>query len=243
MRPPIVLLLIAPLLLPLTALGQSIGSVVDRNVSDAGPNSISQRVVDPGIARWSRDASMIDRFGNSDTQWIDRVADPRLNQRYFYQAPGLTALVSRPNYAVLTQDGQVATNRQGIDGKVIQLAPANLVYVLSPEYLNAPPTITEPDPDDHRVRGTLPANTGPVAHDARIDGRYDPNAPAEMVDIAAIHGRAQQTRHPDLVERSRRLREERAKEQATREAEEAASEEAVVTQPASDETEYVNRDQ
>lgn len=237
MRQPIALLLIAPLLLPLTALGQSAGGVVDRNVSDAGPNSVSQRVVDPGIARWSRDASMIDRLGNSDPQWIDRVADPRLNQRYFYQAPGLTALVSRPNYAVLTPDGEVATNRQGVDGKVIQLAPANLVYILSPQYLNAPSTSTEPDPDDHRVRGTPLVNTGPIAQDARIDGRYDPNAPANMVDIAAIHGRAQEIRHPDLVERSRRLREERAKEQAAREAEEAAAETAAATQPAGDATE------
>lgn len=221
MRSLIPLLLL--LALPLPALGQAQNNRVDRNVGDSGPNSASQRVVEPGIGQWSRQAPLTDRFGQAQPQWIDRALDPRLSQRYMYQAPGLTAMLNRPDYAALTPEGNIVRNAQGIDHALVQLTPANVVYILSPELLNAPPP--KQDPDDQalapsnvqRVQPVSVVNPNQLMDDARVDGRYDPNAPANMVDIATIHGRAQAQRHPELEERSRRLREERAREAAERE--------------------------
>lgn len=201
------------------ALGQVQNNRVDRNVADQGALSASQRFVEPGIARWSREAALTDRFGQAQPQWIDRALDPRLNQRYMYQAPGITAMLNQPDYAALTPDGTIVRNAQGIDHAVVQLTPANVVYILSPEYLKAstPETDDQDPPGPERVRPVSVVNPDQLMDDARVDGRYDPNAPANMVDIATIHGRAQAQRHPELEERSRRLREERAREAAERE--------------------------
>ncbi|MEM9021867.1 MAG: hypothetical protein AAGC44_15025 [Planctomycetota bacterium] len=219
--PAILMLLVTP------ALGQATSDRVDRNVGDQGPLSVSQRVVDPGNARWARGTSLTDRFGQAQPQWLDQAldhrVDPRLNQRYLYQAPGVSAMLNQPDYAALTPDGTIVRNAQGIDGAVVQLTPANVVYILSPEYL-APPNQASADPADQalppvntdRVQPTPLVQHDQLMRDTRIDGRYDPNAPANLLDIAAIHRRAQQPRHPELEERSRRLREERAREAAER---------------------------
>ncbi|MEM9416701.1 MAG: hypothetical protein AAGA29_14670 [Planctomycetota bacterium] len=201
------------------------GQVVDRGTADLGPNNASHRVVHPGIAQFSPEAALTDRFaGNPATRLADLYHQPDAQRRYLYQAPGVTALYNQSDY--LTRDGLGVRGINGnntSNGQVFPITPADIVYVLSPELLQQRPAVQDrapvPGQVDRRVAPT-PMQAGPYANsvggmlDTRIDAHLDTAQP-NIVDVQAIHDqRRGAQRDPRLVERSRRWHEERERERA-----------------------------
>lgn len=219
-----------------SAAGQ--GQTVDRGTADLGPNSTSQRVVDPGIAQFSPEGALTDRFaGQSQARLIDLYHRPDIERRYVYRSPGLTALYNESSY--LTQDatGLIGINgTNGGNGRGVPIVSADVVYVLSPDLLREPtpePLPPLPGQVDRQLQptpmhgqGAAHGYTAPAGATAgnqlntQIDGQLVPGQP-NIVDIEAINNRYRGAqRDPRLVERARQWREEReAAERAAREAE------------------------
>lgn len=203
------------------ALGQvAVGTPVDRNVGDTGPNAASQRLTQPGLGQFGVGSLLLDRFGDRDPYRTTRVdlfaADPRAGQRYLLRAPGITALIARPDYIGPSPAGGWVFNQQTIDGaEILTLTPANTVYVLSPQLLR-PPT----DPRD----ATAYADDNPNRYQPRTLGgpngrientRLDTQVNARPAYAPAPHVQAPRDetyRHPAILERQRKLREERQRE-------------------------------
>ncbi len=177
-------------LTPLATLAQD-GTFDDPAISDRGPHSVSQRYIDPGNAQFSPHVA-IRRVDPAAAQpaavratWT-RVGLPSLNVQngatpndattYEYRAPGIHALMDRPQYIV--QDGPRSLSRNatpGPGGRYAPLAPANLVYSLMPDAdATAPPT-AEADPAlDPRIDGRLDGRVQPLASSAAVPSNYKP---------------------------------------------------------------------
>lgn len=198
--------------------------VVDRGQGDLGPNSASQRYVEPGNAQFSPETALTDRFGPaSPSQLADLYHRGDVSRRYLYQAPGVSALYNQSDY--LTRDATGLVGLNGVNsasGRLVAITPADIVYVLSPELLNSPAAqVAEDGPGvgqvDHRLLLTPLGSPTPAAGldgqlSTQVDGRYDADNP-RIIDLAAIHQRHRGAeRDPRLVERSRRWVEERERE-------------------------------
>ncbi|MEM7627337.1 MAG: hypothetical protein AAF333_17205 [Planctomycetota bacterium] len=131
----------------LTAAGMSAqavdrGPAVDPNVGDRDPNSTSLRFVDPGNAQHSFAARITTtdfRSNWSPFQAVEPIAtDPTtglpVSQGFQYRAPGVRALMDRPDY-LADIDGDVpGLNMQpSADGRQAVIIPANTVFQLTLE--------------------------------------------------------------------------------------------------------------
>ncbi|XAL98139.1 hypothetical protein OT109_11075 [Phycisphaeraceae bacterium D3-23] len=217
------------------------GQPVDRGTADLGPNSVSHRVVEPGIAQFSPEGALTDRYASDPaTRLANLYHQPDAHRRYLYQAPGVTALYNQSDYITRDNQGVGGVNRSNAgNGQVFAIAPADIVYVLSPDLLNTRPVQEALPPAPGQIdRRMLPTaiQPGPYANTAggqlntRIDGHLNTAQPS-IVDVQAIHDRRRGAqRDPRLVERARRWREER--ERAERDAREAEATQADEADPA-----------
>ena len=204
--------------------GNPLGTQVDRNVADTGPNAASQRLMHTGLGQFGVGSLLLDRYDRSPHQF-DRfnpiVGDTRTNHRYLMQAPGVTALMKRPDYIGPSPTGNWVFNRQTYDGAEILTYSPDTVFVLSPELL-APPTRQDDIDADwennpHRVRAQPVSDPGAVQRDRLITGQADPlvteDHPVLQHDPNYVH--------PAIIERRKRLKAEREAEEAARKAQEA----------------------
>lgn len=199
--------------------GPVAGSPVDRNVGDTGPNSASQRLMQPGLGQFGVGSLLLDRYDNSPHQF-DRfnpiVGDNRTNHRYLMQAPGVTALMSRPDYIGPSPRGGWVFNQQTYDGAEILTFSPDTVFVLSPELLAPPKRNNDLNNTwlDHpnRVRPTTVGDPHAIMRDTIITGQPTnytiENHPVLQHDPNYVH--------PDIIERRRKLKAERQAEQASK---------------------------
>lgn len=192
-----------------------IGTPVDRNVGDTGANSASQRLMQPGLGQFGVGSLLLDRYDNAPHQF-DRfnpiVGDSRTSHRYLMQAPGVTALISRPDYIGPSPNGGWVYNQQTYDGAEILTYSADTVFVLSPELLAAPKPKKELDTawlnHPHRVRATTVGDPHAIMRDSIITGQPTTyiidNHPAVQHDPNYVH--------PEIIERRRKLKAEREAE-------------------------------
>ncbi|MEM8737814.1 MAG: hypothetical protein AAGG38_04960 [Planctomycetota bacterium] len=120
------------------------GTPVDPNVGDRDPRAVSLRRVEVGNAVHSFGGRLsVADFGRS---WSPHnpnqpiATDPATglahSQSFQYQAPGLRALLDRPDYLVNLGNDQIGRNVQPIretDQIMIMIIPANTVFQLTPE--------------------------------------------------------------------------------------------------------------
>jgi len=222
------------------ALGQVAvaGTPVDRNVGDTGPNAASQRLTQPGLGQFGVGSLLVDRYGGNDpyqTMSVDAfAADPRVGQRYLLRSPGVTALLARPDYIGPSPEGGWVFNEQTVDGaEVLTLTPANTVYVLSPQLLRPQndgrenPAYADDNPNRYQPRTLGGPNA--MIQDTRVDTQVFAR-PAYSPPPQIQAPRDETYRHPAIIERERKLREERQREaieqaQAEAEAEQRKAEE------------------
>lgn len=206
------------------------GTPVD-NFAGTGPNAASLRVAQPGLGQFGVNSLLLDRFGKDpyQPQHVTNPfsVDPRVSQRYMLQAQGFAALMDRPDYIGLSPQGGWVFNQQTIDGtEILTLTPANTVYVLNPELLQ--PTPVRPTaPPDHPNRVQPETRTDPYAlmRESRVN--RDAYAPVQRIQQPTLHD--ENYRHPEIIERERKLKEERAREAEQREREAAEQEQAEAT--------------
>lgn len=220
------------------ALGQlQPGTPVDRNVADTGPNAASQRLAQPGLGQFGVGSLLLDRHGNQPAQPTlhdPYAGDPRTNQRYLMQSPGVTVLTDRPSYVGPSPQGGWVYNQQTFDGTaVFTLTASNTVFVLSPELLRPTPIRDDVQPDHpSRVQPRMQHDPYAVMRDAEINhNAYAPrqHAPPARPDTYV---------HPEIIERRRKLKEERERE--ILEARAKAEAEAQNTSEDKEETEETN---
>jgi hypothetical protein len=201
------------------------GQPVDRGTGDLGPNSASQRVVEPGIGQFSPEAALVDRYVSQPASLAaDFYAGQQaVGRRYLYRAPGITALYNQSSY--LTQDGMGVVGINGTNGgngRAIPIVTSDMVYVLSPELLDQQQRAAEARADAADDLGRQ-VHATPVGGTAggRLDTQITAHTQADILDIAAIHAELRRPqRDPRLVERAERWREERERaERAARERE------------------------
>lgn len=126
---------------------------VDQAVEDLDPRAASLRVVDPGNAQFPTRSMIVQRAHAARWQPGADLAD----HRYEYRAPGVRAVMNRPDYVVLDGAGRRAANiAPAIDGAFLETAPPDTVFRLTPDQRPiADPATTDPRPDariDARVR-------------------------------------------------------------------------------------------
>lgn len=200
--------------------GPVAGTPVDRNVGDTGPNSASQRLMQPGLGQFGVGSLLLDRYDNSPHQF-DRfnpsVGDNRTNHRYLMQAPGVTALMNRPDYIGPSPHGGWVFNQQTYDGAEILTFSPDTVFVLSPELLAPPKRNNDADNawlnHPNRIQPQTAGDPHALMRDSIITGQ-----PTNY--IIDNHPAVQQNPnyvHPDIIERRRKLKAEREAEQTERE--------------------------
>ena len=202
-------------------LGPAGGTPVDRNVGDTGPNSASQRIMQPGLGQFGVGSLLLDRYDNKPHEF-DRfnpiVGDARTSHRYIMQAPGVTALMSRPDYIGPSPQGGWVFNRQTYDGAEILTYSPDTVFVLSPDLL-APPKRRDHEDDYLNDANRVQAQSiGDLVTGQPRIYPVQPNHPAVQRDPNYVH--------PEILERRRKLKAEREAEEAAKQQEEAAEEEA-----------------
>lgn len=202
------------------------GTPVDRNVGDTGANAASQRFVQPGLGQFGVGSLLLDRFDNRPVA-LDRfnplVGDARTSQRYLLQAPGVTALLSRPDYIGPSPLGGLTFNRQTLDGAEILVFSPDTVFVLSPELLAQPqrndstqtPLVSHPN----RLRPTLAGDPHAIMRDAIVTGQPRQYT---LENHPVVENNPHYV-HPEIIERRRKLKAER---EAEREAERAEQDNA-----------------
>lgn len=191
------------------------GTPVDRNVADTGANAASQRFVQPGLGQFGVGSLLLDRFDNRPHQF-DRfnpiVGDARTSHRYLMQAPGVTALMSRPDYIGPSPRGGWVLNQQTFDGAEILTFSPDTVFVLSPELLSPPKRNNDPDAGlinhPNRIQPITAGDPNALMRETLITGQprnfIIDNHPAVQNDPNYVH--------PDIIERRRKLKAEREAE-------------------------------
>ncbi|WP_432798627.1 hypothetical protein [Poriferisphaera sp. WC338] len=118
---------------------------VDQTVSDYSPNATSQRMLQHGNSQFNRNMTMYERpvpllqqrFGIPSRDYATGLYLPT---QYQFRAPGVTAMVARPEYLVRTGTDpkkDVALNKQPFeDGLYADIFSANMVFVLDPAMTN-----------------------------------------------------------------------------------------------------------
>ncbi|MEO1235221.1 MAG: hypothetical protein AAFX76_00375 [Planctomycetota bacterium] len=118
------------------------GDPVDPNVNDVDPLAASFRRVDPGNAQHSFSARLtVTDFGANWSPFdparrlsVDRRTGLTHSQNFQYRAPGVRALIDRPDYLVDLAGRAVGRNVQPVrDGRQVMVIPANTVFQLTPE--------------------------------------------------------------------------------------------------------------
>lgn len=134
------------------------GSSVDANVGDRDPRAVSLRRVEPGNAQHSfANRLTVTDFSRSWSPLnpaTPTAADPSTglihSQGYQYTAPGLRALIDRPEYLVDLGGGTSGLNVQPIrDGAQLMIIPANTVFQLTVPRDTPPPTRGLPAAHEH----------------------------------------------------------------------------------------------
>lgn len=191
------------------------GTPVDRNVADTGANAASQRLVQPGLGQFGVGSLLLDRYDNRPHS-LDRfnpiVGDTRTSHRYLMQSPGVTALMSRPDYIGPSPKGGWVFNQQTYDGAEILAYSSDTVFVLSPELLAPPKHKHATDnawlDNPYRVRPNTVGDPYAIMRDSRITGqprRFTvENHPALEHDPNYVH--------PEIIERRKRWKAEREAE-------------------------------
>lgn len=199
------------------------GTPVDRNVGDTGPNATSQRLVQPGLGQFGVGSLLLDRFDHSPHNF-DRfnpiVGDTRTNHRYIMQAPGVTALMKRPDYIGPSPNGGWVFNQQTFDGAEILTYSPDTVFVLSPELLATPKrqNINAPLPNDpNRVQPKTVGDPHAIMRDNIVTGKPK----NYIVDNHPVVQRDPNYVHPEIIERRKRLKAEREAEAKAKALEEA----------------------
>jgi len=199
------------------------GTPVDRNVGDTGPNSASQRLMQPGLGQFGVGSLLLDRYDNQPHRF-DRfnpiVGDARTSHRYLMQAPGVTALMNRPDYIGPSPQGGWVFNQQTYDGAEILTYSSDTVFVLSPALLAKPERKDQADNAwrDHpnRVRAQTVGDPNAIMRDTIVTGQSRnvtlEKHPAVQRDPNYVH--------PEIIERRKRLKAEREAEVAAKKAEE-----------------------
>lgn len=128
-------------------------NAVDPNVGDRGPNAASLRYVEPGNAQHSFAARLTTtdfRTGWSAHSAANPIAtDPATglphSQGFQYTAPGVRALIDRPDYLVDLGGPVPGRNIQPIrDGAQSLIIPANTVFQLTLDRPRVEPPAPEP---------------------------------------------------------------------------------------------------
>lgn len=193
------------------------GTPVDRNVADAGANSASQRLMQPGLGQFGVGSLLLDRYDNRPialNRFNPILADARTSHRYLMQSPGVTALMSRPNYIGPSPKGGWVLNQQTYDGAEILAYSSNTVFVLSPELLA--PTKHQQVIDTawmnnpHRVRPNTVGDPYAIMRDTMITGQ-----PRQVtIENHPILQQNPNYVHPEIIERRKRWKAEREAESA-----------------------------
>lgn len=215
------------LLLPLAAQAQSnpAGTPVDQAVGDLDPLSRSLRRIEPGNAQFDYDSAM--RRFDDNSPYARMGGD----WRYVYEAPGMRALISRPDYIVVRPDepdGRARNKTPGIDGGFKPVIPPNTVFDLTPR----PTTrVVRPEDDPNWVDRRVDTRLAPVR--PVMLGRVDSRGTVERGNIdlpprQVIQPRAGLPRElpPEALQPQREAPTETAEEPA----------EAPAPEPAADET-------
>lgn len=204
--------------------GPIAGTPVDRNVGDSGPTAVSHRQVHRGLGQFGVGSLLLDRFDNQPHEF-DRfnpiVGDSRTSHRFVMQAPGVTAIMKRPDYIGPSPIGGLTFNRQIHDGAEALVFSPDTVFVLSPELLGPPKRLNNADPSllnhPNRIQSITAGDPNAIMRDTIVTGQprnyATKNHPAVQNDPNYVH--------PDIIERRRKLKAEREAEQ---EAEQAARE-------------------
>ncbi|MEO0476495.1 MAG: hypothetical protein AAF085_11085 [Planctomycetota bacterium] len=198
------------------------GPVVDRNVGDTGPNSASLRYLQPGLGQFGVGSLLLDRYDRSPHQF-DRfnpiVGDGRTSHRYLMKAPGVSALMNRPDYIGPSPRGGWVLNQQTFDGSEVLTYGPDTVFVLSRELLAPPTRQDEIDTSwlqhPNRVQPKTVGDPNQIMRGTRVTGqRRDTTVnkhPAVQHDPNYVH--------PEIIERRKRWKAEREAEEAAKQAE------------------------
>ena len=193
------------------------GTPVDRNVGDSGPTAVSHRQVHRGLGQFGTGSLLLDRFDNQPHQF-DRfnpiVGDSRTSHRFIMQAPGVTAIMKRPDYIGPSPLGGLTFNRQIRDGAEALVFSPDTVFVLSRELLAPPKRQNTADQslptDPNRIQAITAGDPNAIMRDTIVTGQprnYTvKNHPAVQHDPNYVH--------PQIIERRRKLKAEREAEQA-----------------------------
>lgn len=131
---------------------------VDANVGDRDPLATSLRRVEPGNALHSFEnrltvTDFARRWSPFDPA-TPTTTDPSTglvhSQGYQYRAPGVRALIDRPDYLVDLGGNTPGRNVQPVrDGAQVMIIPANTIFQLTPERSTSIPLDTAPAPHEN----------------------------------------------------------------------------------------------
>ena len=127
---------------------------VDQGVGDLDELSTSLRAVRTGLRSDGEQTSLY---------VVPTMRDGRVERVYYRIGPGFVARLHRPDYLVPISRDRVARNVQpAVDGRFIEVIPANTVFDLRPRYPE--PAVSAGGWVDPRVQHRV---------DGRIEGRID----------------------------------------------------------------------
>ncbi|QQE13518.1 hypothetical protein JD969_08690 [Planctomycetota bacterium] len=139
---------------------------VDQTVSDMSSNAASQRRLNHGNSQFSRNVTMYERdyVGGQLKQGlptVDMHTGMVVPTQYQYRAPGVTALVQRPEYLVVVGKSSKRTyvekNRKPMrDGLFADIGSAGMVYNLNIDLLNPVITAEEESSESPRAAYVSP---------------------------------------------------------------------------------------
>lgn len=204
MRKPRLFQTVGALAVTLTAAGVSAqavnrGAAVDPNVGDRGPNATSLRFVDPGNAQHSYAARVTTtdfRTGWSPFQATNPIAtDPATglphSQGFQFTAPGVRALMDRPDYLVDVGGNLPGRNIQpNTDGAQSLIIPANTVFQLTLERQRVAPPAPAPVASNYvdlRV-SPLPMQSTSLYNPVSFsrDGGFSGGAATDQIDASQL---------------------------------------------------------
>lgn len=167
---------LAILFLAAPALGQVADGPrpVDQAVGDLDPLSHSLRVVDPGLAQFSRQ-NALRRLPDGAVMPMGLPGLPT----YVYNEPGVRAYIRRPEYLTYNPEaGGIALNAApAIDGMYRALVPADTVFDLTGDAAHHAPYQPTGNPNwiDHRL-DTRIGRLDPPPLNTRLDSRFSGDA-------------------------------------------------------------------
>ena len=203
------------------------GTPVDRNVGDFTANAVSQRVVEPGNGQFGINSILLDRYRQNPFAAVGSdpyAGDPNIRHRYLLQMPGVTALMNHTEYIGLDRRGKLVKNKATRDGDEILTYSADTYFVLSPDLLYR---LTNPPVPKHEPpEGTVPIKKIDYAPLVDRNGFMQNMRRSGKEPLLTVQEKPEQTKalhqlqqdpnyvHPEIIERRRKLKEEREREAA-----------------------------